>query len=258
MTELQAEDRKKIEDHLHKYLEKLKKNKKTKLIRKFESLICNNANISTQSSTDIDDDSSPRVTLLTSTAHLPNGTADLLDLGPQFVPTTKTINSKIELEVNVQLAKLAYLLRWKEIHNELTATNDAQQPVHSVSSESIEQAIERCPFDKYCKAPETKFQHLELSLQHLKYEVKKVINKHKSRCISSILARNQRETLAQLTTLKKAREVRISVSDKGGEFVVMDSNLDNQLMDKHLGNVHSKIKNITQRMSCYLSLNQDT
>ena len=30
--------------------------------------------------------------------------------------------------------------------------------------------------------------------------------------------------------------MRISVSDKGGEFVVMNNKLDNQLMEKHLGN----------------------
>ena len=36
--------------------------------------------------------------------------------------------------------------------------------------------------------------------------------------------------------MKKNRQVRISVSDKGGEFVVMNSDLDNQLMEKHLGN----------------------
>ena len=36
--------------------------------------------------------------------------------------------------------------------------------------------------------------------------------------------------------MKKNRQVRISVSDKGGEFVVMNNKLGNQLMGKHLGN----------------------
>ena len=39
-----------------------------------------------------------------------------------------------------------------------------------------------------------------------------------------------------MITFKRSREVRISVSDKGGEFVVMNSNLDNELMEKYLGN----------------------
>ena len=113
----------------------------------------------------------------------------------------KAINSKTELEVNVQLATLAiYCVVKKYIHSELSATNDNQQPVQS---QNIKQTIERCPFNKHCKAPETKFQHLELSLEHLKYECKKVINKRKSRSVSSNLTRNQRETLAQLTKLKK-------------------------------------------------------
>ena len=159
-------------------------------------------------------------------------------MGPQFVPSIKTINKRTEFDVNVQLAKLAYRLRWKEVHLEYT-TAENEQPTATQNSSTlmytIEQTIEHSPFDKYCEAPNTKFQHLESSLQHLKHEVKNVINKYKSRSLPPNLTRNQRETLSELTTLKKAREVRISVSDKGGEFVVMNSNLDNTLMEKHLG-----------------------
>ncbi|XP_028416688.1 uncharacterized protein LOC114540877 [Dendronephthya gigantea] len=218
MTELLSEDRRKIDHHLTECLEKLKKNKKFKLIH---------------------DESPPRVTILTSTTLLPDGTADLLDLGPQFVPSMKTINKRTELDVNVQLAKLAYRLRWKEIHSKQSVNDNqqhTQEPTQSAPYQTIEPTIEQCPFDKFCTAPETKFQHLESSLQHLKHEVKKVISKHKSRPIPSNLTRHQRKTLVDLTTLKKARKVRISVSDKGGEFVVMDSNLDNTLMKKHLEN----------------------
>ncbi len=50
----------------------------------------------------------PRVTLLTPSTDLPNGTAELLDLGPKFVPSMKTINKQTELDIIVQLAKLAY------------------------------------------------------------------------------------------------------------------------------------------------------
>lgn len=39
-----------------------------------------------------------------------------------------------------------------------------------------------------------------------------------------------------MIALKKAKEVRISVSDKGGEFVLMSSTMDNKLMEKHLSN----------------------
>ena len=244
MSELSIEDRSKIDHHVTGCLEKLKKEKKRKLVRKFESLSCNNhkapnaSEITSQLSTDNNLESYPRVTVLTSTSDLPNGTANLLDLGPQFVPSIKTINKRTEFDVNVQLAKLTYRLRWKEIHLEHT-TAENEQPTATQNSSThmytIEQTIEHSPFDKYCKAPDTKFQHLESSLQHLKHEVKKVINKHKSRSLPPNHTRNQRETLSELTTLKKAREVRILVSDKGGEFVVMNSNLDNT-MEKHLVN----------------------
>jgi hypothetical protein len=51
-----------------------------------------------------------------------------------------------------------------------------------------------------------------------------------------------------LITLKKAKEVRISVSDKGGEFVLMSGTMDNMLMEKHLSNdvLYRPCKNLTQ------------
>ena len=52
-------------------------------------------------------------TLLTSSSDLPDGTAELLDLGPKFVPTKK-FSKQTELDINVQLAKLAYRLRYKK------------------------------------------------------------------------------------------------------------------------------------------------
>jgi hypothetical protein len=106
--------------------------------------------------------------IITSTSDLPNGTANLLDLGPQFVPSIKTINKQTEFEVNVQLANLVYRLRWKEIHLEQTTLENEQPTVtQNSSTHTIEQTIEHYHFDKYCKAPDTNFQHLESSLQHL-------------------------------------------------------------------------------------------
>jgi hypothetical protein len=181
MAKLDSEDRGKIDHHLTECLEKLKKNTKLKLIRKFESLSCkNNSELDVTeltSSTDNSDESLSRVTVLSSTSNLPDGTADLLDLGPKFVPSTKTINKHTELDVNVQLAKLAYRLRWKEIHSDQSTNESQSSNTSDVNAyQTIERTIELCHFDKYCKAPETKFQCLESSLQHLKHEVKKVIN----------------------------------------------------------------------------------
>jgi hypothetical protein len=54
--------------------------------------------------------------------------------------------------------------------------------------------------------------------------------------------------LWELITLKKAKEVRISVSDKGGEFVLMSGTMDNMLMEKHLSNdvLYRPCGNLTQ------------
>ena len=75
-----------------------------------------------------------------------------------------------------------------------------------------------------------------LSLQHLEHEVVKIIDKHKSKTIPANLTSKQKITLSELIKLKKSHEVRISVSDKGGEFVVMKSTLDDELVKKHLNN----------------------
>ena len=89
------------------------------------------------------------------------------------MPSVKTINKQTELDVNIQLAKLAYRLLLKEIHgDQSTEENQQHMATQSSSSPTIEQTVLQTE-------PEIKFQHLEFSLQHLKHEVKKVINKRK-------------------------------------------------------------------------------
>ena len=252
MDKLCSEDKTSINKHLTKSLEKLKKITKQNLIRKFESLSESRnpplLESVTSSTTNNSKDTLPRVTILSSIPNLPKGTEDLLDLGPKFVPS-KTVNNQTELDVNVQLAKLAYRLRWKEIFEEQSTNETDSLTAGNATVETIEEKIYHCPFEKFCTAPDTKFYHLETSLQHLKHEVRKVINKHKSRPVQPNLSQCQRETLSELITLKKAKKVRISISDKGGEFVLMSSTMDNKLMKKHLSNdvLYRPCKDLTQK-----------
>ena len=67
----------------------------------------------------------------------------------------------------------------------------------------IEEKIYHCPFEKFCTAPEIKFPHLETSLQHLKHEVNKVVNKHRVRFLYPNLSQKERDTLLELIALKK-------------------------------------------------------
>ena len=113
--------------------------------------------------------------------------------------------------------------------------NHPARPSYS-EPQTIFEAIEHSPFDKPSRAPDVKFEQLESSLQLLKHEVNKVMNKHKSKPNHPNLTQRQSRALSELVKMKRNRQLRISVSDKGGEFVVMNSNLDNQLMEKHLGN----------------------
>jgi hypothetical protein len=105
-------------------------------------------------------DTLPRVTILTSTSNLPEGTEDLLDLGPKFVPS-KTVNNQTELDVNVQLAKLAYRLRLKEIFEEQSTNEGDPSTPSDPTAITIEPTIHHCPFEKFCTATETKLYHLE-------------------------------------------------------------------------------------------------
>ena len=50
-------------------------------------------------------------------------TTELLDLGPKFVPTKK-FSKQTELNINVQLAKLAYQLRWREIFKDSSESDN--------------------------------------------------------------------------------------------------------------------------------------
>ena len=161
MMHFQSEQRDRIETHLCECLKKLKSETKSKLIRKFNSLSCNNIYISHVSDIpdsnllhECDKDKSPHVTFLTSNSDLPNGTADLLDLGPK----------QTELYANVQLAKLAYRLRWKEIFtNSSESDNSLARPTYS-EPQTVFEAIEHSSFEKPCRAPEVKFEQLESSL----------------------------------------------------------------------------------------------
>ena len=238
MARFHKEQKEKIETHLHDSLKKLKKQTKSKLIRKFNSLSSGNTEqvldvAETTSSND--SEKSPRVTLVTSNSDLPVGTTELLDIGPKFVPTKK-FSKQTELNINVQLAKLAYQLRWREIFKDSSEyDNHPARPSYS-EPQTIFEAIEHSPFDKPSRAPDVKFEQLESSLQLLKHEVNKVMNKHKSKPNHPNLTQRQSRALSELVKMKRNRQLRISVSDKGGEFGVMNSNLDNQLMEKHLGN----------------------
>ena len=75
------------------------------------------------------------------------------------------------------------------------------------------------------------------------------MNKHKSKPNHPNLTQRQSRALSELVKMKRNRQLRISVSDKGGEFVVMNSNLDNQLMEKHLGNesLYERTTDLTQQ-----------
>jgi DNA-binding FrmR family transcriptional regulator len=133
----------------------------------------------------------------------------------------------------VELGKLAYKLRWKEIMN---ANNNDN--VKSNSEDNLLDIIHSSPFDKpNKKAPiECVSGQLDITLKALKHEMHELIQKHKKRTVKQNLNTEQRNTLSELVKLKDDKIIRFSVSDKGGEFVVTSSDLDKRLTELHLAN----------------------
>ena len=138
-----------------------------------------------------------------------------------------------EFNINVELGKLAYKLRWKEIMN---ANNNDN--VKSNSEDNLLDIINSSPFDKpNKKAPiECVSGQLDITLKALKHEMHELIQKHKKRTVKQNLNTEQRNTLSELVKLKDDKIIRFSVSDKGGEFVVTSSDLDKRLTELHLAN----------------------
>jgi hypothetical protein len=58
-----------------------------------------------------DEEVTPRITLLAPSTDLPNSTAELLDLGPMFVLSMKTIKKQIELNMLIDCARKRCMMR---------------------------------------------------------------------------------------------------------------------------------------------------
>ena len=142
-----------------------------------------------------------------------------LALGPKFALTPR-IDEKLLDTVRVEIAACAYRLRWVE----------HMKSVHSCQPLLQHLKKSGCPFQRpFAKTPPINNLDIEDSLKQLSLYIIKQIKKCK-------LSFNMTPTEASgLKSLKiKRDEFHFSVSDKGGEFVVMKKQQHQQLTEQHL------------------------
>ena len=220
-----------------------KHNSKTRLKRKFNEL----QNEHQQRQTDVNptpthtaktdrtttdsqlDTDSQRVTII-GDIDIPQPALTTLAKGPGFVLTTKIPTERLQRELQVQTANLAYHMRW---HYTMKRTNTPASPTLD--------AI--CPsgFRNQRTEPPRTHKETEKAIQGFQTDLQQLIRKHN-------VAKTKRNTTSTerraIIALKSTPDVTITKSDKGGEMVVMRTSQLQKLCLEHLGDTttYEKLK----------------
>ena len=142
----------------------------------------------------------------------------VLALGPGFALSPK-IDDTLISDIQTQLAHTTYKVRWKESIN----TTDTCPTL-------LQHAKREAPFLRpYAKPPPSDNLALEHNLRQLECTILSQLRITKTR---SNLTPDQREGLRSL--LNRRDELHFSRSDKGGEFVVLNKDVQQMITEKHL------------------------
>ena len=152
---------------------------------------------------------------------------DVLSLGPKFALAPR-VDERLKKEVQINLAQTAYRLRWKTLFsNEIDET--CPTSFEFIKSKNV-------PFQRpFAGAPPTTNIAMEHHLRQLCYIINTRLEQSK---VPSNLKAKQREGLKSLIARKE--ELHFSRSDKGGEFVIMSSGVQQQITQKHLSDMTSE------------------
>ena len=151
--------------------------------------------------------------------HLISEEQALLALGPNFALTTRIDESLME-SVKVEIAACAYRLRGMTFTKN---TASCSTPLQQLKQKS-------CPFQKpFASAPPTFNVEIEDSLKQLQTFIVRQISQAK---VKFNLTHSQAAGLKSLQGRRS--KLHISVSDKGGEFVVMEKNQHKDLTTHHI------------------------
>ncbi|EYB84864.1 hypothetical protein Y032_0308g2042 [Ancylostoma ceylanicum] len=170
---------------------------------------------------DLDNNRTARVTVL-GTAQISDKAIDFLSLGPSFAPT-QNINAMTIRKVVGGLNRLRDQLRVK-------SKRDAQLQLPRTLSRRLLPPI---PFPRsFYKEPDPS-PEVDIKFRILSSGILSVLNENRRRC-SSNLTYDQWRGFREMRELINSGEIRLSVSDKGGEFVVMSQELDRRITELHL------------------------
>lgn len=153
----------------------------------------------------------------------------LLSLGPNFAPNWKP-NTNTSKEIEIELHRIGNVLKWRKI---IGSDNNDGDNWHSEMSS-------KCPFQPIrAQAPPSDF-FIDQKMLFIKKEMDEALQ-IESRKFSSNLPKEQRDNIKRLGTLQQNGTIRISVSDKGGEFTIIPQELDKRIALHHLSDTATYI-----------------
>ena len=178
--------------------------------------------------TDANTTSEKRVTII-GDINVPQPALRVLEKGPQFVLTTRLSKSRLEHILQVEVASLAYHMRW---HHTMNPDNKTTTPTLN----------SLCPFRSTRTEPPRNHKDTERAIQHLQTDLQQLVRKHDFDKTRTNTTRTDRNAI---TTLKSDEDITITKSDKGGEMVVMRDSQLRQLCLEHLNDTttYEQLKN---------------
>ena len=163
---------------------------------------------------------SVRVTVVGNTNLSPNAHS-FLSLGPSFSPA-QNINAFTFRKIVGSLHKLRDLLRYKHSRDNRLQAISSNQGV-----------LPTLPFPRSFYKEPNPTPEVEVKMRILSTSVLAALNQHR-RLRHTNMTHEQWQGFRELCELRSNGTIRISVSDKGGEFVVMPQSLDRAITELHL------------------------
>uniref|UniRef100_A0A7I4YFD5 Reverse transcriptase domain-containing protein n=1 Tax=Haemonchus contortus TaxID=6289 RepID=A0A7I4YFD5_HAECO len=173
-----------------------------------------------------------RVTVLGNT-HLSSNALDVLSLGPSFAPA-QNVNAHTFRQVVGGLQRFRDLLRTRSRRDQESQTPNPNRNL-----------ITSVPFPRNFYKEPPPVPEADVKFKILSAGVLTVLNQNR-RLRSSNLTYKQRQGLKELRELRSNGTLRITVSDKGGEFVVMSQTLDRAITELHLSD-SSVYRRVTEK-----------
>ena len=151
----------------------------------------------------------------------------LLALGPNFAPSKK-FGAKEAENIKANLNRAIYSLRWK-------VEKEKKGPTVPTATEHL---LNISPFPRSrLSLPPREEDEMEQRIKDFEFKIDDLIKKAMKRKEDVNLSRVEWTELMELKRRAIGGDLRISRSDKGGEFTVMPTSLDREIVKRHLSDV---------------------